>query len=59
MATEVQEAAKLQQLAHENPDDIELPQGASGSSLKDGFQRLPPRPRPARLWRRRSTIVAM
>ncbi|RXH56082.1 hypothetical protein [Granulicella sibirica] len=34
MATEVQEAAKLQQLAHENPDDIEVAAGRDREQLE-------------------------
>lgn len=34
MATEVQEAAKLQQLAHENPDEIEVAAGREREQLE-------------------------
>ena len=34
MATEVQEAAKLQQLEHENPDDIEVAAGREREQLE-------------------------
>ena len=40
MATEVQEAAKLQQLAHENPDEIEVAAGREREQLEGWMPEL-------------------